>query len=122
MLYDNAMLLWIYAEAHRQTPNPEWAAVAAGIADFILAEMTSPEGLFYTALDAEVDAEEGGSYLWTQAEVREVLAKEGFEAVLIDRFCHIYGLDLGPNFSDPHKHGDAPEKNVLYRGGDGAAG
>jgi uncharacterized protein YyaL (SSP411 family) len=115
MLYDNAMLLWIYAEAHRQTPNPEWAAVAAGIADFILSEMTSPEGLFYTALDAEVDAKEGGNYLWTGEEVREALGSAGFGAEPIERFLKVYGLDGGPNFSDPHAHGDAPQKNVLFQ-------
>jgi uncharacterized protein YyaL (SSP411 family) len=117
MLYDNAMLLWIYSEAHRQTPDPRYAAVAAGIADFILAEMTSPDGLFYTSLDAEVDAQEGGSYLWTQDEVRQALSKAGFDRAPVDRFA--YGLDAGPNFVDPHKHGDAPEKNVLFEAADG---
>jgi uncharacterized protein YyaL (SSP411 family) len=114
MLYDNAMLLWIYAEAHRQTPKSEWAAVARGIADFVLGEMTSPDGLFYTALDAEVDAQEGGSYLWTPGEVTEVLGVGGFDRGAIDRFLHTYGLAAGANFTDPHWHGDAPDKNVLF--------
>jgi uncharacterized protein YyaL (SSP411 family) len=114
MTYDNAMLLWIYSEAHLQTPNPIWAAVATGIADFFLAEMTSPEKLFYTALDAEVDAEEGGSYLWTEEQARQAMETAGFAAELIERFSRVYGLSAGPNFSDPHKRGDAPHKNVLF--------
>ncbi len=61
MLYDNAMLLWIYAEAHRQTGELRYAAVARGIADFLLAEMTAPSGAFFTAFDAEVDAQEGAA-------------------------------------------------------------
>src|SRR5204862_2830378 len=64
MLYDNAMLGWCYAEAAGRTGDSRHAAVARGIFDFTLREMTSPEGAFYTALDAEVDAMEGGSYLW----------------------------------------------------------
>src|SRR5207249_9216955 len=64
MLYDNAMLAWIYAEAYRQTEEMRFAKVARGILDFVLREMTSSEGGFYTAFDAEVDAMEGASYLW----------------------------------------------------------
>jgi uncharacterized protein len=113
MLYDNAMLLWIYAEAHRQTPNPVYEAVARGIADNFLNEMRSPAGAFYTALDAEVDGEEGQNYLWTKDQVREILSPIADEQE-IARFTRVYGLDAGPNFTDPHKHGDAPAKNVLF--------
>ena len=74
MLYDNAMLLWIYAEAHRQTGEARYAAVARGIADFVLREMTAESGGFFTALDAEVDGREGANYLWTRKEVAEALA------------------------------------------------
>src|SRR5205085_2497119 len=73
MLYDNAMLAWVYAEASRQMKEARYAEVARGILDFILREMTAPEGGFYTAFDAEVDAMEGLSYLWTLDEVRGIL-------------------------------------------------
>src|SRR5204862_4952934 len=59
MLYDNAMLAWCYVEAYRQTEDARYARVARGIFDFVLREMTSPEGAFHTAFDAEVDAQEG---------------------------------------------------------------
>jgi uncharacterized protein len=108
MLYDNAMLAWVYAEAFAQTKEPRYAKVAAGIADFILREMTSPEGAFYTAFDAEVDAQEGQSYLWTTEEIAQLLGPDA------DLFNRVYGLSLGPNFTDPHHHSDAPEKNILF--------
>ncbi len=119
MLYDNAMLLWIYAEAHRQTGEARYAAVARGIADFVLSDMTAPGGGFFTAFDAEVDAQEGGSYLWTRDEVNEALAGQTEAA----RFGRVYGLDDGPNFADPHHGNGMPDRNVLFLAepGDGSA-
>ena len=109
MLYDNAMLGWIYAEAHRQTGDANYANVARGIFDFVLREMTCPQGAFYTAFDAEVDSQEGLNYLWTFEETKHVLGDE--DAALFNR---AYGVDRGPNFADPH-HGDGtPTKNILF--------
>ena len=110
MLYDNAMLAWIYAEAFAQTGVKRYEEVARGILDFLLREMRSPTGLFYTALDAEVDGMEGANYLWTLDEVRDLLGEADGEI-----FGRAYGLNGGPNFVDPHHGGSQPEKNVLYR-------
>jgi len=109
MLYDNAMLAWCYVEAYRQFKEPRYAAVAHGIFDFILREMTSPDGAFHTAFDAEVDAQEGLSYLWTAAEVEAILGSD--DARL---FNHVYGLDRGPNFADPHHCTGEQDKNILH--------
>jgi uncharacterized protein YyaL (SSP411 family) len=109
MLYDNAMLAWCYIEAYRQTEEPKYAQVARGILDFVLREMTSDDGAFYTAFDAEVDAREGASYLWTQEQVEEILGAENAKL-----FNRAYGLDLGPNFADPHHGSGKPDQNVLY--------
>jgi uncharacterized protein YyaL (SSP411 family) len=118
MLYDNAMLAWCFIEAYRQTEDRRYSTVARGILDFVLRDMTSPEGLFYTAFDAEVDAEEGQTYLWTRAEVEATLAEALADApdaeAQIHRFCRVYGLDDGPNFSDPHHGNGRPEKNILF--------
>ena len=114
MLYDNAMLLWIYAEAHAQTNDLRYASVARRIADFVLRELTSPQGAFYTALDAEVDAQEGVSYLWTHDEVEDALKSASIPADKITKFLRAYGLDAGPNFADPHAGHSAPDKNVLF--------
>ena len=114
MLYDNAMLAWCYVEAYRQTEDRRYAAVARGIFDFVLREMTSGDGAFYTASDAEVDAREGEPYLWTRADAEATLAAAGTSEADIHRFCRVYGLDDGPNFADPHHGNGRPEKNVLF--------
>jgi hypothetical protein len=111
MLYDNAMLGHAYVEAYRQTERMQYAHVARGIFDFVLREMTSPDGAFYTAFDAETDAKEGESYLWTPAEVERALGSAD-DARLFNR---VYGLDRGPNFADPHGPSpDEPDKNILH--------
>ena len=109
MLYDNAMLGWIYSEAARQFDEPQYAQVARGIFDFTLREMTSPQGAFYTAFDAEVDAQEGLSYLWTAGEIEQLLGPEDGRL-----FNRVYGVDRGPNFADPHHGSGQPDKNILY--------
>ena len=109
MLYDNAMLGWCYAEASRQMNEPRYATIARGVFDFILREMTSPSGAFYTAFDAEVDAQEGLSYLWTAEQIEEILGKE--DAATFNR---IYGVDRGPNFADPHHGSGTPDKSILF--------
>ncbi|MDB5328505.1 MAG: Thioredoxin-related protein [Phycisphaerales bacterium] len=109
MLYDNALLGRIYAQASVTLNEPRYADVARRVFDFILSEMTNSDGLFYTAFDAEVDAREGLNYLWTMSQVEEVLDPR--EAA---RFAAVYGLSAGPNFADPH-HGPAePDVNVLF--------
>jgi uncharacterized protein YyaL (SSP411 family) len=117
MLYDNAMLGRVYAEAYRQTGDARHAQVARDVFDFVLRDMTSPDGAFYTALDAEVDAMEGGSYLWTAGEIEQVLGAEDAR-----RFNRVYGLDRGPNFADPHHGSGTPDKNILYLPEPSAAG
>jgi uncharacterized protein YyaL (SSP411 family) len=109
MLYDNAMLGWCYVEAYRQTEDRRYASIARDLFWFVHSQMTSPHGAFYTAFDAEVDAQEGASYLWTPGQVEEVLGSEDAKF-----FNRIYGLDQGPNFADPHHGTGIPDKNVLY--------
>ena len=109
MLYDNAMLAWCYVEAFRQTGERRYAEVARGVCDFVLREMTSPEGAFYTAFDAEVDGQEGLNYLWTPAEVESVLGADDAK-----HFNRVFGLDRGTNFADPHHGSGVPDKNILY--------
>ena len=134
MLYDQAMLAVVYTEAWRQSKNDNYAKIARGILDFVLREMTSPAGAFYTAFDAEVDAQEGLSYLWTIDDVREVLSspspgtpREGrgegspgrqdrapFAEDDINIFLKTYGFSAGPNFADPHHGTGQPDKNILF--------
>ncbi len=109
MLYDQAMLAHIYARASRLFERPRYATVSRGICDFVLREMTSEEGAFYTAFDAEVDHREGQNYLWTPQLVTEVLGETDGR-----RFNEIYGLSRGPNFADPHHSDGTPAANILF--------
>ena len=109
MLYDQAMLAPIYAQAARMFDRPRYARVARGICDFVLREMTGPRGEFFTAMDAEVDGREGLNYLWTPEQIHSVLGAEDGA-----RFQAVYGFAAGPNFADPH-HGDGtPDANILH--------
>jgi hypothetical protein len=109
MLYDNAMLAWCYVEAFAQTKEPRDAEVARGVFDFVLREMTSPEGAFYTAIDAEVDSQEGLNYLWTAGEIQALLGPQ--DAAIFNK---VYGVARGPNFADPHHGSGVAEKNILF--------
>ena len=93
MLYDNAQLAKLYLQAYQLTQAPRYRRVAEEIFNFIFREMTAPEGGFYSALDAETDAEEGKYYVWTADEIRRVLGKKDAA-----RFADVYGVDKGPNF------------------------
>jgi uncharacterized protein YyaL (SSP411 family) len=109
MLYDNAMLAWCYTEASAQMNEPRYAEVAREVLDFLLREMTSAEGAFFTALDAEVDGREGLNYLWTESQIQQVLGAD--DARIFNR---VYGADQGPNFADPHHGAAAPDHNILF--------
>jgi hypothetical protein len=101
MLYDNASLAWLYAEASALAPGLGFERVARLTLDFVLREMTGPEGAFFSAIDAETDGHEGAYYTWTAAELDALLA--GDEGRL---FRVVYGLEGPPTFE--------AERYVLY--------
>jgi len=80
MLYDNGQLLEVYAWALDQGPEAaearQWERVIRETAGYVLREMVDPSGAFWSAQDAEVEAREGGSYVWQEAEVRDTLGDE----------------------------------------------
>src|SRR5580658_8485744 len=69
MLYDNALLLRLYADAWRVTGEPLYAETARSIAAYLAREMTAPDGGFYATQDADSDGEEGKFFVWTPAEI-----------------------------------------------------
>jgi uncharacterized protein len=88
MLYDNALLLELLAEAQVRSPEPGFERLARRTADFLLVEMALPGGGFRSSLDAESEGEEGRYYTWTAEELRSVLGPEGLSFV-----TPIFGFD-----------------------------
>ena len=99
MLYDNGWLLRLYADAWALTRNPVFARVCEETASWVMREMQSPEGGYYSSLDADSEGEEGRFYVWTPDEIRALLTPEEFD---IAAAC--WGLDRPPNFENRHWH------------------
>ncbi len=97
MLYDNGPLLALLADAHAATGKPVYARVAAETVAWVMREMQSPEGGYYSSLDADSEGEEGKFYVWDREEVRALLTEDEYAA-----FARHYGLDLDPNFEEKH--------------------
>ena len=93
MLYDNALLARVYADAYRVTHEKRYAATARDTLDWILEEMTSPECGFFSAQDADTAEGEGYYYTWTPVEVSQVLGKEDAPV-----FSEYYGVTKDGNF------------------------
>jgi uncharacterized protein YyaL (SSP411 family) len=92
MLYDNAQLVRRYTEAYAQTQNALYKKVIAETLAFVLRELTSPEGGFYSALDADSEGEEGKFYVWDEEEIDDAL---GENAALAKRY---FGVSKTGNF------------------------
>ncbi len=116
MLYDNAQLASVYARAAEVFEDAEYRRVVRDILDYVRREMMldaerAPNGAvhagFASAQDAEVNHREGQNYLWTIEQVQAALGGEDGTWA-----AHVYGLDLGTNFRDPH-HPDDAASNVL---------
>ncbi len=92
MLYDNALIPVNYAEAYQITKDPFYLEVLQKTLDFVLREMTSPEGGFYSAYDADSEGVEGKFYVWTKNEIKEILGDDA------DLFCLYYDVTDGGNW------------------------
>jgi uncharacterized protein YyaL (SSP411 family) len=93
MLYDNAQLLALYAEAAAATGEQLFATTAARTADWMLREMRSQQGALYSSLDADSEGHEGKFYVWQKDEVRQALTAREW-----DLFSARFGLDGAANF------------------------
>lgn len=107
MLYDNALLPPVYLAAYQATGEADLGASATRTLDFLLRELRSPEGAFFSSLDADSlgpdgKPEEGAFYTWTPAAVREALG----DAAQADLACRHFGITEAGNFehgqSVPH--------------------
>jgi uncharacterized protein YyaL (SSP411 family) len=98
MLYDNGPLLALYCDLWRISGYDAYRQVASETAEWVLRDMRSPEGGFFSSLDADSEGEEGRFYVWTPGEIRAITDGDEY-AALAPR----YGLDRPANFEE-HWH------------------
>jgi uncharacterized protein YyaL (SSP411 family) len=93
MLYDNALLSSVYLEAYQLTRDPDSGRVAHETMDYILAQMTGPEGAFYSTEDADSEGVEGKYYVWSPAEITTILGADRAKT-----FCYVYDVTAQGNW------------------------
>jgi uncharacterized protein YyaL (SSP411 family) len=93
MLYDNALLSAAYLEAYQATGEPFYREVVEETLAYVLREMTSPEGPFYSTQDADSEGVEGKFYVWSLAEIETILGKETAQL-----FNDVYGVSADGNW------------------------
>jgi uncharacterized protein len=120
MLYDQALLSITYLEAFQVADDPAYARVARETLDYLLREMTAPEGGFYSSEDADDAAGEGFFYTWTLAEVRAVL-DEG-DAGLLSRVYDVDDVGSFDGRSVLHRLKSNAEAAAILGGSDGEIG
>ena len=99
MLYDNGPLLGLLADLWAVTHEPRFERAAADTARWLMREMQSPEGGYYSSLDADSEHEEGKFYVWTREEVQSLLQGDEYGP-----FARRFGLDGPPNFEGRYWH------------------
>jgi uncharacterized protein len=100
MLYDNAQLISLYSEAYQASKNMLYKEIVHETIEFIDREMSSPEGAFYSALDADSEGEEGKFYVWS---------KEQLQAILKEDF------DIASHYYNVNQHGKWEDNYILLR-------
>jgi uncharacterized protein len=92
MLYDNAQLVRVYLHAYQVTQKPFYARIVRETLEYVLREMTSPEGAFYSAQDADSEGVEGKFFVWTLEEIQNVLGDD------TKLFSSAFGVTAGGNW------------------------
>ncbi|RMF26980.1 MAG: thioredoxin domain-containing protein, partial [Bacteroidetes bacterium] len=103
MLYDNGQLVSLYAQAWQVTQNPRYRTIVEETLAFVKRELASPEGGFYSSLDADSEGEEGKFYVWTKAEIDSILGGGDLSSM----FCDYFEVSRSGNWEDG--------KNILHR-------
>ena len=98
MLYDNAQLAHLYLDAYLLSKTESFAHVVRDILDYVLRDMTHPDGGFFSAEDADSEGQEGKFYCWTREELSQLLSPEEFNVAVTH-----YGITADGNFVD-HSH------------------
>lgn len=100
MLYDNALLLSTLSEAYALTKEDRYADTIDQTVAFVINELTTPEGAFYSSIDADSEGKEGKFYVWSRQEIENVLGEEA------DLFCQVY---------DVWEDGNWEKTNILWK-------
>ena len=108
MLYDNAQLVNLYLDAYLVSGDERYAATARDIIQYVLRDMTHPEGGFYSAEDADSEGKEGKFYCWTRAELSKLLTPEEFNVAM-----KYFGVTEDGNFLDHSDPQPLLNQNVL---------
>jgi uncharacterized protein YyaL (SSP411 family) len=96
MLYDNAQMVEVFSLAFQIDPNPEYRRIVQETLTFVKRELTSPEGGFYSALDADSDGKEGEYYVWTPEELEKIVTDKTDLAI----FRAVFNVSGNPNFEE----------------------
>ena len=102
MLYDNAQLISLYAEAYTWQPDELYPQITNEIIEFCQRELMSPEYGFYSALDADSEGKEGKFYIFTKTEIEDILGEDA------ELFCIYYNITNDGNWEEENS-------NVLFR-------
>ncbi len=108
MLYDQALLVTACIEAYQVTRNEEYADTTHEVLEYVLRDMVSPQGGFYSAEDADSEGEEGKFYLWTFDELRKILSEEE-----MDLAVKHFNIEEKGNYIDPITQRKSGH-NILY--------
>ncbi|WP_120240533.1 thioredoxin domain-containing protein [Marinifilum flexuosum] len=109
MLYDNAQLVSLYAEAYSLTKIPEYKRVMEETLDFIDRELSLPNGGFYSSLDADSEGVEGKFYVWEKSEIESVLKEDA------EWFCEYFGVSEKANWEEGNILMISADKNEIAK-------
>jgi len=107
MLYDQALLVMAYTEAYQATRNPDFKKTAEEIISYVFLNLTSPDGAFFSAEDADSTGGEGAFYLWTEEETEKILGTQ--DAIVAAR---VFGITHAGNYQET---GTGRGENILHR-------
>ncbi|MFX1490085.1 MAG: thioredoxin domain-containing protein [Promethearchaeota archaeon] len=108
MIYDQALIAIAYIEAYQATKKEEYKKTAQEIFTYILRDMTSPEGGFYSAEDADSEGEEGKFYVWSMANLEKILSEEDLELI-----SKVYNVEGSGNYLE-EATGKKTGHNILH--------
>ncbi len=107
MLYDNALFLWALTDSYRLTGNERYRDWGRDVCEYLRRDMTSPEGAFYSAEDADSEGEEGKFYVWSLSDFDQTLSSAGFSGDERKLLAEFWGLSMRGNWEG---------KNILHEG------